>query len=69
MQIAASSILVSLKYIFRQQKFDHQNQLFLSTALQGAEARHSSPTQYGSFIQSEITRWGQIIRLNSVKMD
>jgi len=38
-------------------------------ALQGAEARHSSPTQYGSFIQSEITRWGQIIRLNSVKMD
>ncbi|KTT24683.1 tripartite tricarboxylate transporter substrate binding protein [Pseudacidovorax intermedius] len=38
-------------------------------ALQGAEARHSTPAQYGAFIQTEVVRWSQIIRANSVKMD
>lgn len=38
-------------------------------AVQGAEARHSTSAQYGAFIQSELTRWGQIIRTNAVKMD
>jgi len=38
-------------------------------AVQGAEARHSTPAQYGAFIQSELARWGQIIRANAVKMD
>lgn len=38
-------------------------------AVQGAEARHNTPAQYGAFIQSELARWGQIIRVNSVKMD
>lgn len=38
-------------------------------AVQGAEARHNTPTQYGAFIQAELARWGQIIRANAVKMD
>lgn len=38
-------------------------------AVQGAEARHSTSAQYGAFIQSELARWGQIIRVNAVKMD
>ena len=38
-------------------------------AVQGAEARHSTPAQYGAFIQSELARWSQIIRANSVKID
>jgi len=38
-------------------------------AVQGAEPRHSTPAQYGAFIQSELTRWSQIVRANNVKMD
>ncbi|SCK26042.1 Tripartite-type tricarboxylate transporter, receptor component TctC [Variovorax sp. HW608] len=38
-------------------------------AMQGAEPRHGTPSQYGAFIQSELLRWSQIIRANGVRMD
>jgi len=36
---------------------------------QGAEPKYSTPTQYGAFLQAELTRWTGIIKENNVKMD
>ncbi len=38
-------------------------------AAQGAEPKHTSPSQYASFIQSELTRWTKIIKQNQVTVD
>lgn len=36
---------------------------------QGALAQYMPPAQYGAFIQTELPRWSQIVRANSVKID
>ncbi len=38
-------------------------------AAQGAEPKHTTPAQYGTFIQSELGRWTRIIKQNQVRMD
>lgn len=38
-------------------------------AAQGAEPKYSTPTQYGAFLQSELTRWKGIIKKNNVTVD
>jgi tripartite-type tricarboxylate transporter receptor subunit TctC len=38
-------------------------------AVQGAEPLGSTPEEYGQYIQSEITRWGQVVKLTGASLD
>ena len=37
--------------------------------VQGAQALGSTPQEYGAYIQSEIQRWGAVIKEAGVKLD
>ncbi len=43
--------------------------LLAKFSVQGAEPLHTTPAQYGDFIQSELLRWTKIIKDNDVKMN
>ena len=36
---------------------------------QGAQALGSTPQEYGAYIQSEIKRWGEVVKDANVKLD
>jgi tripartite-type tricarboxylate transporter receptor subunit TctC len=38
-------------------------------AVQGAEPLGSTPEEYGQYIQSEITRWGQVVKLTGASLE
>jgi tripartite-type tricarboxylate transporter receptor subunit TctC len=38
-------------------------------AVQGAEPLGSTPEEYGQYIQSEIARWGQVVKLTGASLD
>ena len=38
-------------------------------AVQGAEPLGSTPEEYGQYIQSEIARWGQVVKLTGATLD
>lgn len=38
-------------------------------AAQGAIATSSTPEEFGAFLKSEVTRWGEIVRATGVKLD
>jgi tripartite-type tricarboxylate transporter receptor subunit TctC len=35
----------------------------------GAVAQHSSPAEFGAFVQSEIVRWGKVVRQAGARLD
>ena len=38
-------------------------------AVQGAEPLGSTPEEYGQYIQTEIARWGQVVKLTGATLD
>lgn len=38
-------------------------------AVQGADPLGSTPEEYGQYIQSEITRWGQVVKLTGASLE